>query len=114
MDTQWNINPNKTKALMIAKRQLPEFVYDAVQLEGINLSFPEIQTLLDGITIGGHKISDQQIAINQGNTWKKIFELVRENKFFITLDTVCELHKIAAKEDSLIGGQFRNGQVYIS
>ena len=114
MEIFWNIKPNKAKALMIAKRQLPEFVYDAVQLEGINFSFPEIQTLLEGITIGGHKISDQQIAINQGNTWKKIFELILENKFSISLDAVCELHRIAAKEEALIWSQFRNGQVYIS
>lgn len=67
MYTLSNINPNKANALMIAKRQLPEFVYDAVQLEGKNFSFPEIQTLLERITIGGHKLSEQQIAINQAD-----------------------------------------------
>ncbi len=61
---------------MIAKRQLAELVYDAVNLEGLNFSLPEIQTLLDGITVGGHKLSDQQIAINQADTWRKIFEWI--------------------------------------
>ncbi|MEA1866894.1 MAG: hypothetical protein U9N19_02165, partial [Thermodesulfobacteriota bacterium] len=41
------------KAMMLAKRQLAECVCDAVNLEGINLTLPEIQTLLDGITVGG-------------------------------------------------------------
>lgn len=45
-DSQWNITPNKPKAIMLAKRQLAEFVYDAVILEGIHFTLPEIQTLL--------------------------------------------------------------------
>jgi len=40
------IKPNQEKAFFFAKRQLPEFVYDAVNLEGINYTLPEIQTLL--------------------------------------------------------------------
>ncbi len=102
------------KALMIAKRQLAEFVYDAVNLEGLNFSLPEIQTLLDGVTVGGHKLSDQQIAVNQGNAWRKLFELVLKKSFSISIETVCELHKIAAKEEALTWGEFRTGSVYIS
>jgi hypothetical protein len=66
-DLHWGMKPNKNKALMLAKRQLAEFVCDAVNLEGINLTLPEVQTLLDGITVGGHKLGDQQIALNQAN-----------------------------------------------
>ena len=44
-----NIKPNKAKAIMLAKRQLPEFVCDAVNLEGINFTLPEIITLLNCI-----------------------------------------------------------------
>ncbi len=62
-DNHWNMKPNKAKALMMVKRQLAELVYDAVNLEGINFTLPEIQTLLDGITVGGHKLSNQQIVL---------------------------------------------------
>ena len=72
----WGMKPNPDKALMIAKRQLAELVYDAVNLEGLHFSLPEIQTLIDGITVGGHKLSDQQVAINQAEAWRKLFEWV--------------------------------------
>ena len=62
-----NIKPNRDKALMLAQRALGELVYDAVQMEGINFTLPEVLTLLDGVTVGGHKLSDQQITVNQGN-----------------------------------------------
>ncbi|MCI5143986.1 MAG: hypothetical protein D3923_00325 [Candidatus Electrothrix sp. AR3] len=42
--TRWNMQPNKAKAMMLAKRQVAEFVCDAVNLEGIHYTLPEIQT----------------------------------------------------------------------
>ncbi|MEA1900736.1 MAG: hypothetical protein U9N47_08220 [Thermodesulfobacteriota bacterium] len=56
-DNRWIMKPNKAKAIMLAKRQLPEFVCDAVNLEGINFTLPKIQTLLDGITVGGYNLT---------------------------------------------------------
>jgi len=43
LDTRWNIKLNQAKAIMLAKRKLAEFVCDAVNLEGINFTLPEIQ-----------------------------------------------------------------------
>jgi len=51
--TPKKIKPNVQKALMLAKREVSVLVHDAVQLEGINFTLPEIQTLLDGVTVGG-------------------------------------------------------------
>lgn len=113
-DTMWNMNPNKAKAIMLAKRQLAEFVYDAVNLEGINFTLPEIQTLLDGITVGGHKITDQQVVLNQANTWRALFKLIENDQFDITAEFVCSLHQIAAKEEALTWGEFRSGGVTIA
>jgi Fic family protein len=113
-DTQWNMKPNKAKALMLAKRQLAEFVYDAVNLEGINFTLPEIQTLLDGITVGGHRVTDQQIAFNQAAAWRTLFTLIENDQFEITVEKVCALHQIAAKDEALEWGKFRSGGVTIA
>jgi Fic family protein len=113
-DTLWNMHPNKPKAIMLAKRQLAELVYDAVNLEGIHFTLPEVQTLLEGITVGGHTISDQQIALNQADAWKSIIKLVESNQFEISMEQVCSLHRIAAKEEALEWGKFRTGGVTIA
>ena len=113
-ETHWNIKPDKAKAIMLVKRQLAEFVCDAVNLEGINFTLPEIQTLLDGITVGGHRITDQQIVLNQADTWRRLFELIEKNQFEITLENVCALHLIAAKDEALTWGNFRSGGVAIA
>ena len=113
-DNQWNMKPNKAKAVMLAKRQLAELVCDAVNLEGIHFTLPEIQTLLDGITVGGHKVADQQIALNQANTWQALFKLIEKDRFEVTMEKVCDLHGIAARDEALEWGRFRSGGVTIA
>ena len=108
------IKPNKKIALMLAKRSLAELVYDAVNLEGINFTLPEVQTLLDGVTIGGHKLHDQEITLNQSNAWKKLFSDVESNHFTITKDYLITLHDIAGRNEALEWGCFRTGGVTIA
>ena len=114
VDLKWDMKPNQAKAIMLAKRQLAEFVCDAVNLEGLNFTLPEIQTLLDGITVGGHKLSDQQIALNQGAAWRTLFKWIEQDAFGITLEKACALHTIAGKEEALEWGRFRSGGVTIA
>ena len=113
-DKHWNMPPNQAKSLMLAKRQLSELVYDAVNLEGINFTLPEVQTLLDGVTVGGRKLSDQQITLNQADAWRLLFKLVEQGEFEVTQDIAFKLHKVAAKEEALEWGQFRTGGVLIA
>lgn len=113
-DTHYQMTPNHPKALMLAQRQLSEFVYDAVNLEGINMTLPEVQTLLGGITVGGHKLSDQQITTNQGEAWRTLFTWIKTDQFEVSAQKACELHAIAGKEEALEWGRFRSGSVMIA
>lgn len=113
-DTVWHMPSNKGKALMLAKRQLSELVCDAVNLEGINFTLPEIQTLLEGITVGGHKVSDQEIALNQAYSWRTLFKWIEQGEFNISVQKACDLHAIAAKNEALEWGKFRTGSVTIA
>lgn len=115
-DLDWanRINPDKDLALMLAKREVSVLVHDAVALEGIHFTLPEIQTLLEGITVGGHKLSDQQIATNQGDAWRYLFELVKNDQFEVSSEVACKIHAIAGKEEALEWGRFRSGMVAIA
>ncbi|MGO0305089.1 Fic family protein [Endozoicomonas acroporae] len=113
-DTVWGMIPNRAMAKQLAVRDIPSLVYDAVNLEGVAMTLPEVQTLLDGITVGGHKISDQNMALNQAAAWKHLFSLVSENKFSFSKDIALSIHSIAGKEEALEWGAFRTGNVTIS
>ena len=109
-----NIKPNKKTALFLAQKSLAELVYDAVNLEGINFTLPEVQTLLDGVTVGGHKLHDQEIALNQSSAWKKVFSDITTENFELTKDYLLSLHAIAGKNEALEWGCFRTGGVTIA
>lgn len=88
-------------------RMLPEFVWDASVLEGNPFTFPEVKTLLDGITIGGRKIFDQEQVLNLAESSKHLLALVKGGQFALTKATFTELHSIVARNEALEWGVFR-------
>ncbi len=88
-------------------RMLPEFVWDASVLEGNPFTFPEVKTLLDGVTIGGRKISDQEQILNLAESSKHLLALVKAGKFYMDKATYTELHGLVARNEALEWGHFR-------
>lgn len=109
-----NVLPNQNKALFYAQHSIAQIVTDVVNLEDINFTVPEVQTLLDGITVGGHKIQDELITINQIKSWKFLFNALKNNQFELSKKFVLELHNLVANEEALEWGCFRTGMVSIS
>jgi len=93
-----SMKPNRAKALMLAKHEISTLVYNAIQLEDINFTLPEVQTILDGITIGGQKLSDQNITANQGKAWQELFLLVKNDEFRVDTETAFKLHDLAGRK----------------
>ncbi|MGR3984163.1 MAG: Fic family protein, partial [Gammaproteobacteria bacterium] len=75
---------------------------------------PEVQTLLDGVTVGGHRLQDEMITLNLAHAWRFLFERVEQNAFALSQKFVCELHGILARQESLKWGEFRDGGVTIA
>lgn len=102
------------KALFIAQKMRPDFVFQMAQLENNPFTFPEIQTTLSGITVGGHKISDQNQVLNIATGWQEIIRQVANQQFILDKENFIHLNTIVAKDEALEVGGFRSGQVGIS
>jgi Fic family protein len=88
-------------------RMLPEFVWDASMLVGNPFTFPEVKTLLEGVTVGGRKISDQEQIINLAESSKHLLALVKAGKFSMNKVTFTDLHDLVARNEALEWGHFR-------
>lgn len=88
-------------------RMLPEFVWDASVLEGNPFTFPEVKTILDGITVGGRKLTDQEQILNLAESSRRLLALVKSGAFALDKATFCELHAIVARNEALEWGHFR-------
>ena len=89
------------------RQMLAQFVFDASYLEGNPFTFPEVKTLLDGVTVGGHRISDERQVLNLAAAAKELFSLVKESQFKVDRTTFDHLHALVAREEALEWGHFR-------
>lgn len=105
--------PNKNLSFSLAKKDKIDFIYNTSALEGNAMTFPEVQTLLEGITVGGHKLSDEQQILNQNRSVNLLFELIEKNQFRIDKSTLLKLHGKVAQEEAITWGEFRVSGVNI-
>jgi hypothetical protein len=97
----------KDRVLFRFSKMLPEYVWDAGVLEGNPFTFPEVQTLLEGITVGGRKLSDQEQILNLAESSKYLLQLVKQGKFRLDKETFCALNERVARHEAFEWGHFR-------
>lgn len=88
-------------------KMLPEFVWDASVLEGNPFTFPEVKTLLDGVTVGGRKLSDQEQVLNLAASSRRLLMMVKSGQFELSKPVFMELNGIVAHKEVLEWGVFR-------
>ena len=101
--------PNQKRAIWRAKKVFAEIIHDVTALEGNPFTVPEIQTLLDGITVGGRKVSDSEQVLNQKDSFLHLFNSVESGHFSLCPKIACDLQRIAARGEALKEGVFRDG-----
>ena len=105
---------DKKKALFIAQKVFAELVFDVQKLEGMPFTMPEVQTYLQGITVGGHHVTDEDKLKQQVLGWKHLLFLVKTGDFSLTKDSACSIQEILARDEALEIGHFRSGRVGIA
>ena len=88
-------------------KMLPEFVWDASMLEGNPFTFPEVQTLLEGVTVGGHKLSDQEQILNLAEGSRRLLGMVKSGQFALSKPVFTEFNGIVARNEAIEWGLFR-------
>ena len=106
--------PDKRRACFRVRKVLEGIVYDTVALEDNPFTFPEVKTLLEGITVGGHRLSDANQVLNQAASWRELLRQVETDIFEFNLTNFKALHALVAREEALAWEVFRDDQVSIA
>jgi len=93
-----------------AKRNLVDYIYHSARLEGCNVTFPDTQTLLDGVNVGSVTLDDVQTILNLRDAWKYVLSNI--DKPF-NLEYICKINEYTARNESLEWGVLRTGNVGI-
>ena len=97
--------------IFLAKKKLVESIYINAKIEGCNVTFPQTQTMLDGVNVADVKLDDIQCILNLRDAWKYALNNV-ENTF--NLEFISKVNEHVARNESLEWGTLRTGRVGIS
>ena len=111
--TALQFKPDVARALFMAERMRVDFVYNTIALEGNPFTYPEVKTLIDGVTVGGHKPADAEQVLNLNRALTHVVTLVKAGEFSIDAATACGIQGIVARGEALKWGTFRDGRVSI-
>ncbi len=104
----YNIPENTIERVLFRyHKMLADFVWSAGTLERNPFTYTEVKTLLDGVTVGGRRISDQEQILNIAAGSKRLFQLVKQANFVINKCTFCELHALITRNEAPDSGAFR-------
>lgn len=97
--------------LFLAKKRWAESIYCGMRMENRNVTFPQTQTILDGINVAGVALDDIQAILNMRDAWKYLLAHIGDT---LDIDYLCALQERVAYREALSWGELRGGSVGIS
>lgn len=109
MNDKYNMTMEQN--IFLAKRNIVDNVYSNAKMEGINITFPQTQTILEGVNVPNLKIDEIQCVLNLRDAWKFVINNIQDN---FDLEFICKVNEYVARNESLEWGTLRSGKVGIS
>ena len=106
---KYNLTPQQS--LFLAKKKWDENIYCGMKMENRAVTFPQTQTILNGVNVPSVQLDDIQAILNMRDAWKYLLKTIDEP---ITLEYFCKLNEFIARNESLEWGKLRSGAVAIS
>lgn len=101
----------REQSLFLARKRWDENVYCGMRMENRAVTFPQTQTILNGVNVPSVRLDDIQAILNMRDAWKYLLSSVDEP---LTLNYICKLNEFIARNEALEWGKLRRGNVGIS
>ena len=108
-EDRFHLTPEQS--LFLAKKKWDENVYCGMKMENRAVTFPQTQTILNGINVPNVQLDDIQAILNMRDAWKFLLSTINEK---VTFDYWCKLNEYIARNEALEWGKLRTGSVGIS
>ena len=104
-------NLTKKENVFLAKKVLVSSIYNSAKLEGINTTYPDTKTILDGANVPSLRLDEINCILNLRDAWNFVLSNIDEA---ITLDFICKINSFVSRNESLEWGVLRTGKVGIN
>lgn len=109
MDDKYNLSLKEN--IFLAKKLLVSNIYHSARLEGCNITFPDTQTILNGVSVGNLKMQDVEVVLNLRDGWRYVLNNIEKP---LDLSYICKINSFVSRNESLDWGVLRYGSVGIS
>ena len=109
MTDKYQLTP--AQSLFLAKKKWDENIYCGMRMENRAVTFPQTQTILNGVNVANVQLDDIQAILNMRDAWRFLLQTVNEP---LTLEYICKLNGFIARNEALEWGVLRTGTVGIS
>ena len=108
-EDKFHLSPKQS--LFLAKKKWDENVYCGMRMENRAVTFPQTQTILNGVNVPNVQLDDIQAILNMRDAWKFLLSTINEE---VTFEYWCKLNEYIARNEALEWGKLRTGSVGIS
>lgn len=108
-EDRFHLTPEQS--LFLAKKKWDENVYCGMKMENRAVTFPQTQTILNGVNVPNVQLDDIQAILNMRDAWKFLLSTVNEE---VTFEYWCKLNEYISRNEALEWGKLRTGNVGIS
>ena len=108
-EDRFHLTPEQS--LFLAKKKWDENVYCGMKMENRAVTFPQTQTILNGVNVPNVQLDDIQAILNMRGAWKFLLSTINEE---VTFGYWCKLNEYIARNEALEWGKLRTGSVGIS
>lgn len=109
MENKYNLTLEQN--VFLAKRNLVDNIYANARMEGLNITFPQTKTILEGVNVPNLKIDEIQCILNLRDAWKYVINNINDE---FNIDFICKVNELVARNESIAWGVFRQGGVQIT
>ena len=106
---KYHLTPQQSAFL--AKKKWDENIYCGMRMENRAVTFPQTQTILNGINVPNLQLDDIQAILNMRDAWKYLMSTMNTP---LTVAYICKLNEFIARNEALEWGKLRTGSVGIS
>ena len=99
------------QSIFLAKKKWDENVYCGMKMENRAVTFPQTQTILNGVNVPNVRLDDIQAILNMRDAWRYLMDTLEQP---LNLEYICKLNEFIARNEALEWGKLRTGTVGIS
>ena len=103
MQNKYNLTLEQN--IFLAKRNLVDNIYSNARMEGLNITFPQTKTILEGVNVPILKLAEILCVLNLRDAWKYVIDNIKSN---FDLNFICKINEFIARNESISWGTLRN------